>query len=73
MPHLSLQYKAYVIGQLETGVLVRRGAALFGVSPSTIYKLRTRYHETGEVEDRPLNGHPGSTNPRKTGSSLLLH
>lgn len=30
MPHLSIQYKAHVIGQLETGALVCKVVALFG-------------------------------------------
>ena len=54
MPRLSLHDKACAIGQLEAGVPVRRVAALFGVSPGTTSKLRTKFRETGEVKDRPV-------------------
>ncbi|KAM3870151.1 RNA helicase Mov10l1-like [Diretmus argenteus] len=53
--------KARAIGQLEAGVPVRRVAALFGVSPGTISKLRTKFRETGEVKDRPRSGRPKKT------------
>ena len=65
MPRLSLQDKAHAIGQLEAGVPVRRVAALFGVSPGTISKLRTKFRETGEVKDRPQSGRPRKTTPQK--------
>ena len=61
MPCLSLQDKDCAIGQLEAGVPVRREAALFGVSPGTIFKLRTKFRETGEVKDRQRSGLPRKT------------
>ncbi|KAJ8381891.1 hypothetical protein SKAU_G00026690 [Synaphobranchus kaupii] len=65
MPRLSLQDKARAIGQMEAGVKVRRVAALFGVSPGTISKLRTKFRETGEVKDRPRSGRPKKTTPQE--------
>ena len=64
-PRLSLQDKAPAIGQLEAGILVRRVAALFGVSPGTISKCRTKFCETGEVKDRPQSGRPRKTTPQE--------
>jgi len=63
MPRLSLQDKARAIGQLEAGVPVRRVAALCGVSPGNISKLKTKFRETGEVKDRPRSGRPRKTTP----------
>ncbi|KAJ4944571.1 hypothetical protein JOQ06_013114, partial [Pogonophryne albipinna] len=61
MPRLSLQDKARAIGQLEAGIPVRRVAALCGVSPGNISKLRTKFCETGEVKDRTRSGRPRKT------------
>ncbi|KAK1904362.1 Transposable element Tcb1 transposase, partial [Dissostichus eleginoides] len=55
--------KARAIGQLEAVVPVRRVAALCGVSPGNISKLRTKFRETGEVKDRPRRGRPRKTTP----------
>ena len=40
------------IGQLQAGVPQNQVAALFGVSPSTISKLKAKSHITGDVRDR---------------------
>ncbi|KAK1886315.1 putative protein y4xN, partial [Dissostichus eleginoides] len=55
--------KARAIGQLEAGIPVSRVAALCGVSPGNISKLRTKFRETGEVKDRPQSGRPRKTTP----------
>ena len=49
----------------EGGVLLHRVAALFGVSPGTISKLRTKVCETGKIK--------GRQHSKKTSSSPLLH
>ena len=36
-------------------------AALFGVSPGTIFKLKAKFCETGDVKDRPRSGRPKKT------------
>ena len=65
MPRLSLQDRARAIGQLEAGVPAFRVAALFGVCPGTISKLRTKFRATGEVKDRPKSGRPKKTTPQE--------
>ena len=49
--------RVLAIGQLQAGVLQNQVAALFGVSPSTISRLKAKFHITG-VKDRPRSGRP---------------
>uniref|UniRef100_A0A667ZNY4 Transposase Tc1-like domain-containing protein n=1 Tax=Myripristis murdjan TaxID=586833 RepID=A0A667ZNY4_9TELE len=42
-----------------------RFAALFGVSPSTISKVKAKFHITGDVRDRPRSGRPKKTTPQE--------
>jgi len=67
MPHLSILDKACAIGQVEAGVLQNQVAALCGMSPGTISKLKAKFCETAKwasQEDntprRPVH-HPYST------------
>jgi len=66
MSRLSILDKA--IGKVEAGVLQNQVAALFGVSPGAIFKLKEKFCETADVKDRPWSGHP-----MKTGSSPFQH
>ena len=61
MPRLSNLGKAPAIGQVEAGVPQNQVAALFGVSPGTISKLKAKFCETGDVKDRPRSGRPKKT------------
>ena len=40
-------------------------AALFGVSPGTISKLKAKFCETGDLKDRPRSGRPKKTTPQE--------
>ena len=51
----------HLIGQLQAGVPQNQVAALFGVSPSTLSKLKAKFHITGDVKDRPRSGRPKNT------------
>ena len=61
MPRLSNLLKAQAIGQLQAGVPQKDVAARFGVSASTISRLRAKFLESGEVKDRPRSGRPKKT------------
>ena len=65
MPRLSNLEKARAIGQVEAGVPQNQVAALFGVSPGTISKLKAKFRETGDVKDRPRSGRPKMTTPQE--------
>jgi len=58
MPRLSELEKARAIGQIEAGVPQKDIAAQFGVSPSTISKLKVKFRDAGEVKDMPRSGRP---------------
>uniref|UniRef100_A0A4W6C8R9 Transposase Tc1-like domain-containing protein n=1 Tax=Lates calcarifer TaxID=8187 RepID=A0A4W6C8R9_LATCA len=77
MPRLTDVDRARVIGQLQAGVLKNQVAALFGVSLSTISKLKAKFHITGDVRDRPRSGCPKKTTPQEdrflTLSALRYH
>ncbi|KAL7837651.1 hypothetical protein SRHO_G00273620 [Serrasalmus rhombeus] len=77
MPCLTDLDRAHAIGQLQAGVPQNQVAALFGVSPSTISKLKAKFHITGDVRDRLRSGHPKKTTPPEdrflTLSVLRLH
>ena len=65
MPRLSNLEKARAIGQVEAGVPQNQVAALFGVSPGTISKLKAKFRETGDAKDRPRSGRPKKTTPQE--------
>ncbi|GLD69672.1 zinc finger and SCAN domain-containing protein 31-like protein [Lates japonicus] len=65
MPRLTDLDRAHAIGQLQAGVPQNQVAASFGVSPSTISKLKTKFHITGDVRDRPQSGRPKKTKPQE--------
>ena len=55
----------HLIGQLQAGVPQNQVAALFGVSPSTLSKLKAKFHITGDVKDRPRIVRPKKTTPQE--------
>ena len=58
--------RALAIGQLQAGVPQKNQvAALFGVRPSTLSKLKAKYHITGDVKDRSRSGRPKKTTPQE--------
>ena len=63
----------HLIGQLQAGVQQNQVAALFGVSPSTLSKLKAKFHITGDVKDRREVGVPRRRKPKKTVSSPCQH
>ena len=65
MPRLTDLDKALAIGQLQAGVPQNQVAALFGVSPSTLSKLKAKFHIMGDVKDRPQSGRPKKTTPQE--------
>ena len=65
MPRLSYLDKALAIGKVEAGVPENQVAALFGVSPGTISKLKAKFCQTGDVKDRPRSGRPRKTTPQE--------
>ena len=65
MPRLTDLDRARAIGQLQAGVPQNQVAALFGVSPSTISKVKAKFHITGDVRDRPRSGRPKKTTPEE--------
>ena len=65
MPRLTDLDRARAIGQLQAGVPQNQVTALFGVSPSTISKVKAKFHITGDVRDRPRSGRPKKTTPQE--------
>ena len=63
MPRLSLLDKARAIGQLEAGIHQNVVAQNYGISQSTVSRLRQEFRETGDVKDRPRSGRPKVTTP----------
>lgn len=61
MPRMTDLDRARAIGQIEAGVPQRDVAQMFGVSKSTISKLKRKFQDTGYVKDRPRPGRPKST------------
>lgn len=61
MAKLSNLDRARALGHLNAGMPQNRVAQLFGVSLSTIKRLRRRFQETGDVKDRPRSGRPRVT------------
>ena len=55
----------HLIVQLQAGVPQNQVAALFGVSPSTLSRLKATFHITGDVKDRPRSGRPKKTTPQE--------
>ena len=64
MVKLSSVDRARAIGHVDAGWNQRDVAVLFGVSQSTISKLRLRYRDTHDVQDRPRSGRPRVTTDR---------
>ena len=64
MVKLSSVDQARAIGHLEHGLKQWDVAVLFGVSQSTISKLRLRYRDTHDMKDRPRSGRPRITTDR---------
>ena len=52
-PGLNLDQRNVAIGMLAGGMMVKEVAQLFGVSQSSISRLRTKYRQLGTVKDRP--------------------
>uniref|UniRef100_A0A8C5BFR5 Insertion element IS150 protein InsJ-like helix-turn-helix domain-containing protein n=1 Tax=Gadus morhua TaxID=8049 RepID=A0A8C5BFR5_GADMO len=65
MPRLTDLDRALAIGQLQAGVPQNQVAALFGLSPSTLSKLKAKFHITGDVKDRPRSGRPKKMMPQE--------
>ena len=65
MPRLTDLDRALAIGQIQASVPQNQVAALFGVSHSTLSKLKVKLHITGEVKDRPRSGRPKKTTPQE--------
>ena len=55
----------HLFGQLQAGVPQNQVAALFGVSPSTLSKLKAKFHIKGDVKDRPRSGRPKKMMPQE--------
>ncbi|XP_036949845.1 zinc finger and SCAN domain-containing protein 31-like [Acanthopagrus latus] len=64
-PRLTHQDRACAMGKLQAGVPQNQVAALLGVSPSTISKLKAKFRLTGDVIDRPRSGRPKKTTPQE--------
>lgn len=65
MPRLSNQNRAIAIGLLEANFAVKQIARRMGVSPNAIRKLRQKFQQYGDVNDRQRSGRPTVTTPRQ--------
>ena len=63
-PSLSLDDRNKALGMLEVGVNAADVARRKGVHERTIYRLHSRFRQTGNVRDRPRSGRPLKTTPR---------
>ena len=61
MARLSNLERALAVGQIQAGKSQREVARDFGISQSTVSALVNRYHQTGDVKDRPRAGRPRFT------------
>ena len=73
MLRLSVQEPERDFGQLQAGRSVRDVATTFWCHLATIYRLETRYHLTGAVNDRPRCGRPRVTSQRQNGHIRFVH
>jgi len=60
-PRLTSEQRSIAIGMLHGGIQAKAVAAHFGVAASTISRLKSRFNETGRVQDRPRSGRPKKT------------
>ncbi len=60
---MTLERRNQAVGMLRGGMGVNAVARHFGVSGSTISRLRDRFDETGSVQDRQRVGRPRKTTP----------
>ena len=61
MAKLSNLNRAFALGQLQSGRSQRQVAAEFGISQAAVSNLVNRYHDTGNIKDRPRSGRPRVT------------
>lgn len=64
-PAMPRDERRHMVGMLDAGMSVTEVAYRFGVHPSTVSRLKTRYQATGYVSDRPRSGRPKKTSQRK--------
>ena len=73
MPRLSSVDRERAIGMLNSNVPSADVARQFGVSPTTITRLRDRLQQTGATADRPRSGRPRVTTPGQDRHIRLTH
>ena len=73
MPRLSDVNPERAIGRLQAWESATDVATAFGVSLSTICRLRTRFQATGSTRDAPSTGRPRVTSARQDRALLLNH
>ena len=73
MPRISVQERERALGQLQAGRSGRDVAATFGCHLATIYRLGTRHHLTGAVNDRPRSGRPRVTSQHQDRHIRFVH
>lgn len=61
---LDVDQRNRAIGQLQAGVTAAQVARNFGVHEHTVRRLRHRFVQTGQVQDRPRSGRPCETSAR---------
>ena len=73
MPRLSVQERERALGQLQAGRSVRDVATTFGRHFATIFRLKTRKHLIGAVNDRPRSGRERVTSQRQDRHIRFVH
>ena len=73
MLRLSVQEPERALGQLQAGRSVWDVVATFGCHLATIYRLETRHHLIGAVNDRPRSGRPRVKSQRQDHHNRFVH
>ena len=58
---ISVEVRAHVIGMSENGAMAKEAAMQAGVHRATVFRIKTKFLQTGSVENRPKPGRPRST------------
>ena len=61
MPHLCLEERNRLLGHLQAGGSPTDLAKLFGISRNAVYKISSKFRETGTLKNRPRSGRPRVT------------
>ena len=58
---ISVEVRAHVIGMLENGATASQAAVQASVHRATVFRIKSKFLQTGSVKNRPKPGRPRLT------------